>query len=77
MQKDGITMRLPLGPVIAAIFMVELERNLLPMLSFCMTIYLYKRYVYDTIVYVKTDAFEHVLSILNLFHVKFDSLTSN
>ena len=38
---------------------------------------LYKRYLYDTIVYVKTDAFEHVLSTLNSFHVKFDSLTSN
>ena len=70
-------MRSPLGPVIAVIFMVELERNVLPMLFSCMTIYVYKRYLYDAIVYVKTDAFEHVLSTLNSFHVNFDSLTSN
>ena len=50
---------LPLGTVIAENFMAELERSLLPMLSSYMTSW--KRYVDDTINYVKTDAIEHVL----------------
>ena len=52
----------PLGSVIAGIFMVELKRSLLSMLSSYVTSW--KRYVDDTIAYVKTDAIEHVLSIL-------------
>ena len=59
-------MESPLGPVIAGIFMVELERSLLPMLSSNMTNW--KRYVNNTIAYVKADAIDHVLSILNSFH---------
>ena len=55
-----------LGPVIAGIFMVELERNLLPTLSQYMTSW--KRYVDDTISYVKVDCIEHVLNALNSFH---------
>ena len=43
LQKDGIAMGSPLGPVTAGIFMVELERNLLPTLSQYMTSW--KRYV--------------------------------
>ena len=56
----------PLGLVIARIFMVELERSLLSKLSSFMTNW--KRYVDDTIAYVKPDAIDHVLSILNSFH---------
>ena len=59
LQKDGIAMGLPLGPVIAGIFMVELERNLLPTLSQYMTSW--KRYVDDTISYVKVDCIENLL----------------
>ena len=66
LQKDGIAIGSPLGPVIAGIFMVELERSLLPMLSSYMTSW--KNYMDDTIAYVKTDDIDHVLSILNLFH---------
>ena len=55
----------PLGPVIAGIFMVELERNLLPTLSQYMTNW--KRYVDDTISHVKVDCIEHVLNALNSF----------
>ena len=65
-QKDGIAMRSRLGPAIASIFRVELERSLLPKLSSYMTSW--KRYVDDTIAYVKTDAIDQVLSILNSFH---------
>ena len=45
-----------LGPVKAGIFMVELERNLLPTLSQYMTSW--KEYVDDTILYVKVDCIE-------------------
>ena len=56
----------PLGPVIAGIFMVELERNLLPTLSQYMTSW--KRYVDDTISYVKVDCIENIQKTLNYFH---------
>ena len=46
--------------------MVELEISLLSMPSSYMT--RWKRYVDYTIAYVKTDAIDHVLSILNSFH---------
>ena len=58
----------PFRAVIAAIFMAELERNVLPMLSSYMTIW--KVYMDDTIAYVKIDVFGHVISILNSFQVK-------
>ena len=63
LQKDGIAMRSPLDPVIAGIFMVELEKGLLPKLSSYMTSW--RSYVDDTIAYVKPDAIDHVLSIPN------------
>ena len=53
LQEDGIAMSSPIGLIIADIFMVELERNLLPTLSQYMTSW--KRYVVDTISYVKVD----------------------
>ena len=56
----------PLGPVIAGIFMVELEKNLIPTLSQHMKSW--KRYVDDTISYTKVDCIEHVLNALNSFH---------
>ena len=56
----------PLSLVIAGIFMVELERSLLPKPPSYMTSW--KRYVYDTITYVKPDAIDLVLSVLNSFH---------
>ena len=31
-QKDGVAMVSPLGPVIVGIFMVDLERNVIPKL---------------------------------------------
>ena len=65
---------LPLGTVIAENFMAELERSLLPMLSSYMTSW--KRYVDDTINYVKTDAIEHVLLLEIRFTGTFYSFTS-
>ena len=48
LQVDGVAMRSPLGPVLANIFMVELERSIIPTLS--NGISLWKRYVDDNII---------------------------
>ena len=56
----------PLGPVITGIFMVELEKSLIPNLMEHMSPW--KRYIDDTIVVIKLSSIEHVLSILNSFH---------
>ena len=55
-QKDGV-------PIIAGIFMVDLERNLASKLSTHMT--KWKRYVDDTIAYIKPSSIDYVLSVLN------------
>ena len=65
-QCDGVAIGFPLGPVIAGIFMVELERTLLPRLTEYMTPW--KRYVDDTIATVQLTSIDHVLMILNTFH---------
>ena len=67
-QTDGMVMDPPLGPVIPGIFMVELERNVIPKLS--LKIATWKLYVADTIAYVKTDASDYVLFVLKSFHSK-------
>ena len=53
----------PLGAVLAGIFMVELKRTILKehMTSL-------KRYLDDTISYVKEESIEHVLSKSNGYH---------
>ena len=65
-QNDGVAMGSPLGPVIAGIFMVELERSVVPTLSRYMSNW--KRYVDDTICWINEDAIEIVLKKLNSFH---------
>ena len=59
-------MGLLLGPVLAGIFMFELERTILPTLREHMSPW--KRYVDDTISYIKEESIEHVLSKLNGYH---------
>ena len=61
LQVDGVTMGSPLGPVLANIFMVELERNTIPTL--CNDILLWKRYVDDTICFVKLTSINKVLRL--------------
>ena len=70
-QCDGVAMGSPLGPVIAGIFMAELERTLFPRLMEYMTPW--KRYVDDTIATIKLTPIDHVLMILNTFpkNIKF------
>ena len=65
-QVDGVAMGSPLGPVLANIFMVELESSLIPTLRD--SISLWRRYVDDTFAIVKSDQVENVLSKLNSFH---------
>ena len=64
-QIDGVAMEFPLGPVLANIFMVELEQNTIPTLS--KDISLWRRYV-DTICFVHSNRISHVLESLNSFH---------
>ena len=61
-----MAMGLPLGPVLPGIFIVELERTILPTLKEHMSPW--KVYVDDTISYIKEESIEHVLSKLNGYH---------
>ena len=65
-QTDGVTMGSPLGPVLADIFMTELEKTLLPGI-YIHYIKFWRRYVDDTISYVKIGSIKHVLCLLNSF----------
>ena len=65
-QNNDIAMDSPLQPVLANIFMIELERTFVPSLSDKMK--LCKRYVVDTIAFIKTNQIKNVLSSLNSYH---------
>ena len=56
----------PLGPVLAAIFMVHLEKTLMPELEKFMKPC--KRYVDGSITYLKPDFISNVFDILNKFN---------
>ena len=60
-QTDGVAMGSPLGPVLADIFMIELENSLLPKLTKYITFW--KQYVDDTICFVKIGTTEFTISI--------------
>ena len=60
MQSGGIAMGSPFRPVLVNIFMVELERTIIPSLSD--KIKLWKRYVDETIDFFKTEEIKNVLS---------------
>ena len=65
-QTDGDALGFPLGPVFADIFMIELEKILLPDI-YIQYIKFWRRYVDDTISYVKIGSIKHILSLLNSF----------
>ena len=69
-QTDEVAMGSPLAPILAGIFMVELERNLIPILKDHLSYW--RRYVDDTICFIKNGSVEHVLSTLNNFHSSID-----
>ena len=70
-QIDGVVLGSPLGPVLANIFMVELESVFVPKLN--NHVKKWRRFVNDTFVYVKRNLIEYVLSVLNSFrdNIKF------
>ena len=65
-QTDGVAIGSLLGPVLADIFMTELEKTLLPGI-YIHYIKFWRRYVDDTISYVKIGSIKHVLCLLNSF----------
>ena len=62
-QSDPIS---PLGPVLAGIFIVELETSIIPTLG--RSLLKWKRYVDDTFCYVKIGTVNDLLNKLNGFH---------
>ena len=56
----------PLGPVLAGIFMVQLERSLVPTLKDQLSFS--KWYVDNTITFFKSGSAKYILSILNSFY---------
>ena len=64
-QTDVVAMDSPLGPVLANIFMIELENSLLPNLIKYITFW--KRYVDDAICFAKKETTEFIISVLNSF----------
>ena len=65
MQIDGVAMGSPLGPVLADILMIELEKAILPELTEC--IKYWKRFVDDTISLVKLRTVNEIITKLNSF----------
>ena len=56
----------PLKPVIANMFMVELETSLVPKLED--RVKKWRRFVDDTFMYIKNGSVEYILLVLNSFH---------
>ena len=73
LQTDGVAMGSPLGTVLAGIFMVYLERSLVPLLTAGLSFW--KRYVDDTITFVKIGTVDHILSMLKISILIFNSHT--
>ena len=65
-QTDGVAMASPLGLVLADIVMIELENSLLPKLTKYITFW--KRYLDDTISFVKISTTGFQISVLNSFN---------
>ena len=65
-RTDGVAMGSPLGPVFADMFMIELEKTLLPDI-YIQYIKFWRRYIDDTISYVKIGSIKYILSLLNSF----------
>ena len=63
MQVDSVATGSHLGPVLAYIFMIELEKTILPELKECVKYW--KRYVDDTISFVKLGTISYIITKLN------------
>ena len=65
-QTDGVAIGFPLGPALASIFWVELERSLVSLLAAGLS--LCKRFAIGTIAFIKIGTVDHIFSILNNLH---------
>ena len=65
-QINGVAMCSPLGPILANIFMVELEKIIIPKLE--KEVKLWRRFVDDTICFAKMDSLNYILLTINSFH---------
>ena len=65
-QVDGVAMGSPLGPVLANIFMVELETFVIPNLN--KKVKLWKRFVDDIFCLARLEYIDNILLALNSFH---------
>ena len=66
LQVDGVAMGSPLGPVLANIFMVELETSVIPNLS--NKVKLWKRFADDTFCLARLAYMDNISLALNYFH---------
>ena len=65
-QVDGVTMGSPLDLVLANMFMVELQKSVIPDLND--KVKLWKRFVVDTYCLARSEYIDSVLLALNSFH---------
>ena len=65
-QTQGVAMGSPLGPVLANIFMCELENNMVPKLD--KELYGWKRFVDDIFAYTEPKNIDNIMARLNDFH---------
>ena len=65
MQVHSVAVGSPLGPVLGDIFMIELEKAILPEITEC--IKYWKRYIDDTISFAKLGTISYIITQLNSF----------
>ena len=65
-QLNGVAMGLPLGLLLANIFMCSLEKPIVPTLKDCLLHW--KQYVDDTHAHIKPDKIDYVMKKLNTYH---------
>ena len=65
-QNDGVAMESPLGPILANVFIMELENTLVPRLH--EHVKKWKHFVDDTFAYVRNESIDYVLTTLNSFN---------
>ena len=65
-QNDGVAMESPLGPILANVFIVELENTLVPRLH--EHVKKWKHFVDDNFAYVRNESIDYVLTTLNSFN---------
>ena len=65
-QIDGVVMGSPLGPLLAKIFMISLEKKFF--LKYLIIYVIEKRYIDDTYAYVVSEKIDFILKELSSYH---------